>query len=222
MGWDKLADAVLSNGRVTLRRVRIGDVGDLARIVYEPDTWRYFVTRIDSPADLDTFVEAAVRDTLNGSRIVFAIVDNADGRVVGSSAYGNLAEADRRLEIGWSWVCGAARRTGVNRAAKLALLDHAFTELGCERVEFKTDVLNTGARRGLEGIGATEEGVLRSFNVMPGGRRRDVVYYSILREDWPTVRRERFGRVLGGGESFDTGTTDTDTSTDTGTDTGTG
>jgi len=198
MGWDKLADAVLSNDRVTLRRVRIGDVEEFSRIVYEPETWEYFVTRIGSPEDLDAFVESAVKDTLNGTRIVFAIVDNATGRIVGSSAYGNLAKADRRLEIGWSWVCGAARRTGINRAAKLALLDHAFTELGCERVEFKTDVLNTGARRGLAGIGATEEGVLRSFNYMPGGRRRDVIYYSILRDEWPAVRSERFGQVDAG------------------------
>lgn len=195
MGWEKLAEAVLSNDRVTLRRVRIGDIEEFSRIVYEPETWEYFVTRIASPEDLEGFVEAAVRDTLNGSRIVFAIVDNATGRIVGSSAYGNLAEADRRIEIGWSWVCGAARRTGINRAAKLALLDYAFTELGCERVEFKTDVLNTGARRGLAGIGATEEGVLRSFNYMPGGRRRDVIYYSILRDEWSGVRRERFGQV---------------------------
>ncbi|MFJ5832966.1 GNAT family N-acetyltransferase [Streptomyces sp. NPDC093089] len=198
MGWEKLADTVLSNDRVTLRRVRIGDVEEFSRIVYEPETWEYFVTRIATPEDLDGFVEAAVKDSLNGTRIVYAIVDNATGRIVGSSAYGNLAEADRRVEIGWSWVCSAARRTGINRSAKLALLDHAFGELDCERVEFKTDVLNTGARRGLAGIGATEEGVLRSFNYMPGGRRRDVIYYSILRDEWPTVRSERFSGLTRG------------------------
>ncbi|MEU2775749.1 GNAT family protein [Streptomyces sp. NPDC007162] len=198
MSWEKLADTVLSNDRVTLRRVRIGDVEEFSQIAYEPETWEYFVTRVTSPEELHAFVETAIKDTLNGSRIVFAIVDNATGRIVGSSAYGNLAEADRRVEIGWSWVCGAARGTGVNRAAKLALLDHAFSELDCERVEFKTDVLNARARRGLSGIGATEEGVLRSFNYMPGGRRRDVVYYSILRDEWPDVRRERFGQVDAG------------------------
>ncbi|MEX0168486.1 GNAT family N-acetyltransferase [Streptomyces sp. LMG1-1-1.1] len=198
MGWEKLADTVLSNDRVTLRRVRIGDVEEFSRIVYEPETWEYFVTRIATPEDLEGFVETAVKDSLNGTRIVYAIVDNATGRIVGSSAYGNLAKADRRVEIGWSWVCSAARRTGINRAAKLALLDHAFGELECERVEFKTDVLNAGARRGLAGIGATEEGVLRSFNYMPGGRRRDVIYYSILRDEWPTVRTERFGGLTRG------------------------
>nr|WP_223182963.1 MULTISPECIES: GNAT family protein [unclassified Streptomyces] len=187
-----MAGLELGNERVTLRRIRVTDTEEFARIVYEPDIWRYFVQRIETPDDLHAFLETAIRDTLTGTRIVFAVVDESTGRIVGSCAYGNLAPADRRLEIGWSWLYAGARRTGVNRAVKLALLDHAFDVLGCERVEFKTDVLNTGARAGLSGIGATEEGVLRSFNVMPGGRRRDVVYYSILRAEWPAVRKERF------------------------------
>ncbi|APY90327.1 GCN5 family acetyltransferase [Streptomyces alfalfae] len=192
MSWDKLAGVELANDRVTLRRVRVTDTEAFAHIVYEPEIWRYFVQRIETPEDLHSFMESAIRDTLTGTRIVFAVIDNATGRIVGSTAYGNLAPADRRLEIGWSWLYAGARRTGVNRATKLALLDHAFDALGCERVEFKTDVLNEGARTGLAGIGAVEEGVLRSYNYMPGGRRRDVVYYSILRDEWPAVRKDRF------------------------------
>lgn len=192
MSWGKLKDLVLTNSRVELRRIQITDREAFERIVFEPDIWRYFVSQITTPDDLDGFIESAVRDTLNGTRIVFAIIDHESGRIVGSSAYGNLAESERRLEIGWSWLAAEARRTGINRAAKLALLDHAFGELGCERVEFKTDVLNTGARAGLAGLGAHEEGVLRSFNYMPGGGRRDVIYYSILRNEWQTVRQERF------------------------------
>ncbi|MGV2916863.1 GNAT family N-acetyltransferase [Streptomyces alfalfae] len=192
MSWDKLAGVELANDRVTLRRVRVTDTEAFAHIVYEPEIWRYFVQRIETPDDLHSFMESAIRDTLTGTRIVFAVIDNATGRIVGSTAYGNLAPADRRLEIGWSWLYAGARRTGVNRATKLALLDHAFDALGCERVEFKTDVLNEGARTGLAGIGAVEEGVLRSYNYMPGGRRRDVVYYSILRDEWPAVRKDRF------------------------------
>ncbi|MET8849731.1 GNAT family protein [Amycolatopsis sp. NPDC004625] len=188
MSWAKLKDVVLVNDRVELRRVRLTDRAAFERIAFEEEIWRYFVARISSADELDDFLETAVADTLRGARIVFAIVDRGTGRVVGSSAYGNLAEAERRVEIGWSWLAAVARRTGVNRAAKLALLDHAFGELGCERVEFKTDVLNTPARTALAKLGAQEEGVLRSFNYMPGGRRRDVVYYSILRAEWPAVR----------------------------------
>lgn len=195
MSWGKLKDLVLTNRRVELRRIRITDRDAFARIVFDPEIWRHFVSRISTPDELDEFVESAVRDTLNGTRIVFAVIDRESGRIVGSTAYGNLAESERRLEIGWSWLAAEARRTGINRAAKFALLDHAFGELGCERVEFKTDVRNTAARTGLARLGAQEEGVLRSFNYMPGGHRRDVIYYSILRDEWPTVRQERFSAI---------------------------
>jgi len=199
MSWETLADLRLCNDRVMLRRIRLGDRDGFARIAFEPAIWQYFVARIATQDDLDEFVETAIRDTRNGTRIVFAIVDRGTGRIVGSTAYGNLAKAERRLEIGWSWLCSPARRTGINRAAKLALLDHAFAGLACERVEFKTDVRNAAARAGLTGIGATEEGMLRSFNFMPDGRRRDVVYYSILRDEWPSVRARCFAVVGAGG-----------------------
>lgn len=188
MSWAKLKDVVLMNDLVELRRVRLTDRAAIGRIAFEPEIWRHFVARIGTEDELDEFLETAVSDTLRGTRIVFAITERASNRIVGSTAYGNLAESERRLEIGWSWLAAEARGTGVNRAAKLALLDHAFAELDCERVEFKTDVLNAPARAALAGLGATEEGVLRSFNYMPGGRRRDIVYYSILSHEWPAVR----------------------------------
>ena len=146
---------------------------------------------------MDQFIEQAIQDSLNGTRIVFSIIDNESGQIVGSTAFGNLAESERRIEIGWSWLSAGARRTGINRATKLALLNYAFEQLECERVEFKTDILNTPARAGLAGLGAEEEGVLRSFNYMPGGRRRDVIYYSILRHDWPSVRVAHFSNIIG-------------------------
>ncbi|MBA3774508.1 MAG: GNAT family N-acetyltransferase [Ramlibacter sp.] len=192
MNWNDLKSVVLENERVKLRRVRLSDRAEFARIAFDPAIWRHFVAQVTTQEELDNFIEQAVHDSLSGTRIVFAIIDRATDRIVGSTAYGNLAAAERRLEIGWSWLGEEARRTGVNRAAKCALLQHAFDVLECERVELKTDVLNAPARAGLAGIGATEEGVLRSFNFMPGGRRRDVIYYSILRHEWPQVRAARF------------------------------
>lgn len=192
MSWTQLQALSLENELVQLRRVRITDREAFERIAFDVDIWRHFVAQVTTSAELDRFLELALQDTLNGSRIVFAIIDRKTDRIVGSSAYGNLAPGEARLEIGWSWLGALARGTGINRAAKHALLRHAFEVLGCVRVEFKTDVLNLRARAGLVGIGATEEGVLRSFNYMPGGRRRDVIYYSILAGEWPLVQARHF------------------------------
>lgn len=194
MTWTTLSlrTMTIENDLVRIRRVTLDDKPGFARIAYDPEVWKYFVSTVTDEDSLNAFVEQAIHDTLAGTRIVFAIVDRRSGEIAGSSAFGNLAPAERRLEIGWSWLGAPYRGTGLNRAAKGLLLDYAFGTLECERVEFKTDVLNIPARRGLLSIGATEEGVFRSYNYMPGGRRRDAVWYSILRAEWPTIRAERF------------------------------
>jgi RimJ/RimL family protein N-acetyltransferase len=193
-----LCNVALENDLVRIRRVRLDDRAGFARIAYDPEVWKYFVSTVTDEESLTAFVEQAIHDSLGGTRIVFAIIDRRSGEIAGSTAFGNLAPAERRLEIGWSWLGAPYRGTGLNRAVKGLLLDYAFGTLECERVEFKTDVLNIPARRGLLSIGATEEGVFRSYNYMPGGRRRDAVWYSILRAEWPAIRAERFhGRSHG-------------------------
>jgi RimJ/RimL family protein N-acetyltransferase len=188
MSWHIAADVKLENDHVCLRPIEKSDRPDLAVIASDPAIWRYFVQRIDGEEDLDRFIALALDDTRAGRRVVFAIVDKSTGRLAGSMAFGNLAAAERRLEIGWSWLGRAYRGKGINRWAKYLLLEYAFETLEAERVEFKTDVLNIQARKGLANIGATEEGVFRSYNYMPDGRRRDAVYYSILKKEWPIVK----------------------------------
>lgn len=188
MTWKTLAEVRLENDEVMLRRIERSDRAALSKIAFDPEIWRYFVQRVANEQDLDRFLELAIDDTAAGRRTVFAVLDKASGSLAGSMAYGNLSEPEKRLEIGWSWLGSAYRGRGTNRWAKFLLLRHAFEHLLCERVEFKTDVLNLQARKALKNIGATEEGVFRSYNTMPGGRRRDAVYYSILRSEWPIVR----------------------------------
>src|SRR6476660_5826760 len=100
----------------------------------------------------------------------------------------NIVLEHRRLEIGWTWVAPARQRTGANREAKLLMLGHDFDDLGCRRVEFKTDSLNEPSRTALLGISATFEGLFRNHMVMPGGRMRRSAYDSVIDDEWPAVR----------------------------------
>jgi len=188
MSWEQIRNAKLENEHVLLRRVVPDDRDGLRAVAFDPDIWRYFVSRVSTEADFDQFMSDAVQDTDAGKRIVFCVIDKADNRIAGSMAYGNLAEKDKRIEIGWSWLGKRYRGAGINRWAKYLLLEYAFETLQCERVEFKTDILNTQARKGLQNIGAREEGVLRSYNFMPDNRRRDAIYYSILKAEWSEVK----------------------------------
>ncbi|MET7680638.1 GNAT family protein [Streptomyces sp. NPDC005423] len=196
--WNRSASTLLQNEHVELHPVSESDREPLRRIAFDERIWTYFVSRVETDADFDAFFDAMLADQDSGKRAVYVIVDKGSGEVAGSSSYGNLAEADGRLEIGWSWLGVNFQGKGINRWAKYLLLRHAFDVMGAERVEFKTDILNAQARAGLRKTGAYEEGVLRSFNPMPEGRRRDAVYYSVLRAEWPSVQDQlgRLGRAV--------------------------
>ena len=190
MSWAVKAPSTLENEVLLLRPIAPQDRDGLHAVAMDPGIWRYFVSLVETDEDYHAWFEASLADYQAGRRVVFVITDKESGRVAGSMSYGNLAEADARIEIGWSWLGADFRGRGLNRWAKYLLMEHAFERLGAQRVEFKTDQLNEQARRALRNIGATEEGTLRSFNYMPGGRRRDAVFYSVLSAEWPEVKRQ--------------------------------
>src|SRR3954447_3149339 len=188
MGFAAEPRAVLENQHVLLRPIEPEDRAAQRAIASDESIWRYFITLIRTDADFDALFDAALADQEAGRRVVFHILDKGTGQAAGSMSFGNLSPNDLRLEIGWSWLGIAFQGKGINRWAKFLMMQHAFETLAAERVEFKTDVLNVQARHALRNIGATEEGVLRSYNPMPGGRRRDAIYYSVLRREWPAVK----------------------------------
>jgi RimJ/RimL family protein N-acetyltransferase len=188
--WTTIAVTVLENDEVRLRPIATGDRRPLRTIAMDPEIWRYFVALVETEADFDALFDTMLEDQRAGRRAVYIVTDKHSGLTAGSMSYGNMAERDARIEIGWSWLGRDFRGRGVNRWAKYLLMEHAFERMSAERVEFKTDRLNIQARRGLRNIGAVEEGTLRSYNPMPGGRRRDAVFYSVLRSEWPRVKAE--------------------------------
>ena len=116
------------------------------------------------------------------------VVRSLKGALIGSSSYLNVDVANRRLEVGYTWYVASARRSGVNSETKLLMLGHAFDQLGCVAVEFRTHFFNFTSRKAIERLGAKLDGVLRSHTVLPDGSRRDTVVYSILDIEWPAVR----------------------------------
>ncbi len=194
MSWAEVAAVPLENDYVLLRPVQPEDRDALRAIAIDPRIWRYFVYRVDTEADFDVFFDMGLADMKARTRVAYFIADKRSGAAAGSMSFGNLAEKDGRLEIGWSWLGVESQGKGINRWAKFLMMEHAFEKMGAERVEFKTDQLNVQARHALCNIGAQEEGTLRSFNPMPDGRRRDAVYYSVLKAEWPGVKEQLLTR----------------------------
>ena len=180
---------VTLDGRIVrLEPLSLAHLDDLADVAFEGDLWRWTVVQPANKEELRAWLEAAVAGLDAGTEMPFATVVQATGRAIGSSRFMSIVPEHKRLEIGWTWVALAHQRSGANREAKLLQMTHAFETLGANRVEFKTDSLNTKANPGLLGIGATYEGTFRNHMVMPGGRLRHSTYYSVVREEWPAVK----------------------------------
>ncbi|WP_162427102.1 GNAT family N-acetyltransferase [Pontibacter pudoricolor] len=190
MNFEK--DLHLESDRALLRPLQAHDLEQLQTIALDADTWRWNVTKITNTQDLQDWAQTAFTDRQLKRRYSFVILDKTTGRLAGSTSYGNISEADKRLEIGWTWIGKDFRGTGLNRHCKFLLLSYAFEVLQFERVELKTDVLNARSRQAMRKIGATEEGVLRSHTLMHDGRRRDTIYYSILKSEWPDIKATIF------------------------------
>ncbi len=191
-------EPVTLNGRV----VRVEPLGldhlePLAEVGLDPVLWRWIGFPVRTKEDLRRYIEDALRDREAGRAMPFVIIEQSSGRPIGSTRFGNIDLFNRRVEIGWTWVATPWQRTGANTETKLLLVGHAFDRLACNRVEFKTDSLNTQSRQALLGIGAVEEGTLRNHMVTESGRLRHTVYFSVTAEEWPAVRtrlEERLAR----------------------------
>jgi len=149
--------------------------------------WTWMVTR-----DVEAWIASALSEE---GRQPFAILQ--DGVVVGSSSYMSLAPEHLRLEIGNTWMNPSTWSTGANVEAKYLLLRHAFEELGCRRVEFKTDALNERARGALAALPSEFEGIHRKHMLVRGGERRDSAWYAVIDDDWPAVKRALEDRLAG-------------------------
>ncbi|MBB6250705.1 GNAT family N-acetyltransferase [Nitrospirillum iridis] len=170
----------------------------LIAVGLDPVLWRWIPTPVTTPDEMRTYVRTALEERDRHVSLPFAIMHKTTGQVIGSTRYGNIDRANRRVEIGWTWVARSHQRTGANTDAKRLLLTHAFETLGAHRVELKTDALNTQSRAAIARIGATQEGVFRSHVVVaprvgPDGqmipaRLRDSVYFSVIHAEWPTVK----------------------------------
>jgi len=160
------------------------------------DIFRWIPYSMKRPEDFQRLIDKALEEQQRGQSVVFATVERASGRTIGSTRFMNIDRVNCRVEIGSTWIAPAWQRTAVNTEAKYLMLRHAFEVWGCIRVELKTDALNEKSRRAILRIGAKEEGTLRRHLLTWTGRVRDTVYFSVLDSEWLDVKRrleERMG-----------------------------
>ncbi len=160
----------------------------LKEAILDGELWRLFVTFVPSVDAIDDFIVQAEEQYQNGEGLAFAIIEKSSNRVVGSTRFMKLDLPNKKVEIGFTFISKSYQKTAVNSETKLLMLKHAFEHLQLNRVELLTDHLNHKSRQAIARLGAKEEAILRCHMVMPDGRIRDSVLFSITHYDWPGVK----------------------------------
>ena len=164
----------------------------LRAAAFDGELWKLRVTSVPEPQDTAQDIGAALDA---GDRLAFAVVDAREGTVLGTTSSHDIVPAAGRVEIGYTWYARRAQRTHVNTSCKLLLLSHAFDTLGCGVVGLRTDCENFASQAAIEKLGAKKDGVIRHHALRRDGTVRDTVMYSILRSEWPAIKRALHDRL---------------------------
>ena len=178
----------LTGPRIVLRPLAATDARALVAAAADGELWSLPFTVVPSAATVDAYIGAALQGHAAGSVMPFVIVLRETGQVIGCTRFWKIDRDNRKLEIGHTWLAASWQKTFVNSEAKYLLLRKAFDEMGCVRVQFTTDETNAASRAAILRLGAKEEGVIRHERIMPDGRKRNSVRYSIIDDEWPAVK----------------------------------
>ena len=185
----EISPVILVGQHVRLEPLSLTHTQELIQAAADGELWTSTVTIIPTREQMAAYIEAALQGQAKGQELPFVIVRRQSGQVVGTTRFYNIKSADRSAAIGYTWLSHSAQRTSVNTECKLLLLSHAFEHWNCVRVELITDVLNEQSRAAILRLGAKQEGIFRNHMIMPDGRLRDSVCFSIIKGEWPEVRR---------------------------------
>ena len=198
----------LKGQRIRLRPMELDDAGKLVQAASNGKLWELPFTVIPSEATATDYIGTAIAGRNAGSVIPFVTEVVKTGEVIGSTRFWKIDIKNRKLEIGSTWLSSAWQRTFANTEAKYLLLQFAFETLGCVRVQLTTDETNANSRAAILRLGAKQEGIVRNERIMPDGRQRNSVRFSIIDTEWPAVRevlesRLNFGRGIFNDASFE-------------------
>ncbi|MDQ7988533.1 MAG: GNAT family protein [Candidatus Dactylopiibacterium sp.] len=185
--------------RIRLRPLMHADADALVAAASDGCLWELPFTVVPSASTVEAYIAHALAGRAAGTVLPFATEDVASGRVVGSTRFWKIDRTHRKLEIGSTWLAAAWQRTHANTEAKFLMLRHAFEVMGCVRVQFTTDELNGKSRAAILRLGALQEGIVRNERIMPDGRKRNSVRFSLIDEEWPAARAALLQRLAAGG-----------------------
>ena len=181
---------VMRHNGVRLEPLALSHEDGLRAAAADGELWKLRITSVPEPHETRAYIETALKMREDGHRFAFAVVDDATGTVLGTTSYHDILPAVKRVEIGWTWYRKSVQRTHVNTTCKLMMMGHAFDQLGCNVVGWRTDNYNFASQRAIERLGAKKDGVIRGHALRRDGTIRDTVMYSMRSGEWPEARAQ--------------------------------
>lgn len=192
MTW--LSSVQLEGDFVTLEPLNNGHIEGLKAAVLDGESWKLWYANVPTPESMEDYVAQAIAASLEGN-IAFAVLSKATKKIVGTTRFYNVEPKHKRAMLGYTWYSASVRRTPVNTECKLLLLKYLFEAHGAIAVEFRTHFFNQDSRKAIERLGAKQDGILRSHQIMDNGSIRDTVVYSIIGSEWPAVKNNLLSRL---------------------------
>ncbi|MEP6558358.1 MAG: GNAT family protein [Burkholderiales bacterium] len=192
---DRSDSVTLTGPRVRLRELRASDADALVTAASDGELWNLPFTVVPSAQTVHAYVRNALDGRAIGSVIPFVTELIQTGEVIGSTRFWKIDRTHRKLEIGSTWIAARCQRSFVNTEAKWLMLDHAFEQPHCVRVQFTTDETNAQSRAAILRLGAQQEGIVLHERLMRDGRKRNSVRFSIIDDEWPAVRKRLIDRL---------------------------
>lgn len=168
----------------------------LLPVAMEPSLWLFTVAKINSAEAFRKYFDTAMEEKQNKKSYPFAYFNKQMQQYVGSTRFANIEFANKKLEIGWTWIHPSLQGTGFNKHCKFLLLNFGFETLGLNRIELKTSLLNLKSQKAMLKIGAVKEGIFRKNIINDDGTIRDTVYFSFINDDWPQIKQNIFKEFL--------------------------
>ncbi|MDG5977661.1 GNAT family acetyltransferase [Hydrogenophaga taeniospiralis CCUG 15921] len=171
-----------------MRQLQASDAAALVAAASDGALWNLPFTVVPSVETVDAYIQVALDGHASGTVLPFVTVVRETGQIIGSTRFWKIDHKNRKLEIGSTWLAASWQRTFVNTESKYLMLRAAFEDMACVRVQFTTDEINSRSCAAILRLGATEEGIIRHERIMPSGRKRNSVRFSIIDDEWPSVR----------------------------------
>ncbi len=183
-------EIILEGNTVKLVPMETSHLDGLWDAGHNQSIWEFTSSKVRNKAEMKKIIVSAIAEREKGTQLPFTVIDKKTGEIVGSTRFMDISEVHKSLEIGWTWYNPEYWRTRINTESKFLLLQYVFETMGLNRVQFCTDSRNVRSQAAIARLGAVREGVLRKHRIIADGYVRDTVVFSILKEEWPKIKRE--------------------------------